>query len=330
MNTAFNFKTAKEQIDLESYLASLGHYPSSKKGSDIWYVSPFHEERTPSFKIDSRHQIWYDHSMGVGGDLVDFGIKYHGCSYAELLQKFKDFLSFQPQQSQLIERKRSDGNTGKASTEDARKLIITDERPIFKYYLKSYLSERCIPLDLAKVYLSEVDFINKSAKDPNKVYTTLGFKNDKGGYELRSKNFKGSSMPKATTFISNLPGEISKTIPNKEQSIAVIEGSFSFLSFKVLWFHNKLDTPLPDNFLILNSLSFFRKSFEFMEGFGATMLFLDNDPRGKSATAEALERKKNYIDYSTCCGNHDDLNKLLISYYEPKLDPDKTGMAIRR
>ena len=113
MNTAFNFKTAKEQIGLESYLASLGFYPACKRGKDIWYVSPFHEEHTPSFKIDSRYQIWYDHSLGTGGDLVDFGLKYHGCGYSELLGKFKEFLSFQPQQKPTTTRKRIPNNLPK-------------------------------------------------------------------------------------------------------------------------------------------------------------------------------------------------------------------------
>ena len=37
-----------------------------------------------------------------------------------------------------------------------------------------------------------------------KKHTAIGFKNNTGGYELRSENFKGSSSPKDVTLIERM------------------------------------------------------------------------------------------------------------------------------
>ncbi|ANI89243.1 hypothetical protein A9P82_08030 [Arachidicoccus ginsenosidimutans] len=329
MNSNFNFKEAKARIRIIPYLASLGHHPAAQRGNDIWFHSPFHEEKTPSFKVNDKHRIWYDHSLDIGGDLIDLGIKIHGCSHAELLQKFKDFVVFPRQQVEKNERIFLRNATENTVAPDDKKIKIVAERPVFKFYLKSYLRERCIPLDLANQYLKEVDFLNKSVAGNERIYTALGFKNDKGGYELRSKNFKSSSAPKATTLIPNLSSKEARQQPKRKQSIAVIEGFFSFLSFQLLHFHNRIDAPVPDNFLVLNSLSFLRSSFDVLDAFGNKMMLLDNDTRGKSATAEALVHGNNYKDYSHIYSEAKDLNALLVSLHNP-LEQIPENMKIHR
>lgn len=321
-NTRFGFKEARAQIDITNYLASLGHRPKKEMGNDSWYLSPFHQEHTPSFKVDRSNQIWYDHSIGFGGDLVDFVLKYYKCSYSEALQKFKDFLSIQPENSrkkQPIQRTGAAENKQTTNKQTPKKIHIIAEYPIFKYYLKSYLNERCIPFDLAAQYVKEVDFTNDGG-EPGKVYTALGFKNNEGGYELRSKNFKASSAPKAPTLITNMIIGETMAEQKSRQSLAVFEGFFSFLSFKELWFLQRIELPMPDNFLILNSLSFFRKNFDMMEQYGERMLFLDADTAGRSATAEALSRSNSYQDYSHLYDGCEDLNKLLVQQERPDRD----------
>lgn len=325
MKNNLTFKDAKSQIDLRAYLASIGFRPTNQRGIDLWYKSPFHDENTPSFKVNEKHQIWYDHSIGIGGDLIDFGKKYHNCSYVELLDIFKNYLSFQPE---IIRRPIKEAEELTTTNRPTRQtgIKIIQVKPIFKFYLKFYLQSRCIPLDLANQYLKEVDYTNLNGTNgAQKVYTALGFKNDRGGYELRSKYFKGSSAPKSTTFLSNMTPNEARDKPTEEQSIAVIEGFFSFLSFQNLWFHNQLSVPQPDNFLVLNSLSFFRKNFEFIENFKTQMLFLDNDKSGQAATNEALGRGKSYIDYRKAYGIEKDLNALLVNTRQPNKEQTNQG-----
>lgn len=39
-------------------------------------LSPFKEERTPSFSVNAEKKYWYDFSAGIGGNLIDFVMRY--------------------------------------------------------------------------------------------------------------------------------------------------------------------------------------------------------------------------------------------------------------
>ncbi|MEP6628112.1 MAG: CHC2 zinc finger domain-containing protein, partial [Ginsengibacter sp.] len=85
------------QIDLVDYLSSLGYHPSRIKNADHWYLSPLRDEKTASFKVNRNYNVWYDHGIGKGGNMVDFGLQYYRCSVAELLEKFRTDLPIQSQ-----------------------------------------------------------------------------------------------------------------------------------------------------------------------------------------------------------------------------------------
>ena len=92
-----------KQIDLVDYLAALGHRPQKIRNKDYWYLSPLREEKTPSFKVNRSLNAWYDHSIGKGGNLIDFGILYFNCTVSDLLQHLSQYqstpISFFHQQS---------------------------------------------------------------------------------------------------------------------------------------------------------------------------------------------------------------------------------------
>ena len=79
-----------KQTDIVEYLEKLGHLPKRIRNNDYWYLSPLREEKEASFKVNRRLNVWYDHGIGKGGDLIDFGVLYHHCTIPELLQKLKE------------------------------------------------------------------------------------------------------------------------------------------------------------------------------------------------------------------------------------------------
>jgi DNA primase len=81
-----NCKEAKS-MDIVTYLESLSIKPEKVNGNDYWYLSPLRDEKTPSFKINRKLNVWYDHGIGKGGKLVDLGILLHHCSVQEFLEK---------------------------------------------------------------------------------------------------------------------------------------------------------------------------------------------------------------------------------------------------
>src|SRR6476469_6025931 len=89
-----SFLATVKQIDLVDYLSSLGYQLQKIRNNDYWYLSPLREEKTASFKVNRKLNAWYDHGIGKGGNMVDFGILYHHCSITELLQKLSSSFSF--------------------------------------------------------------------------------------------------------------------------------------------------------------------------------------------------------------------------------------------
>ena len=57
------------QISLVGFLEYLAHFPVSPKGNDVWFRSPFRNERTASFKVDTQRNVWFDFGLGKGGDI---------------------------------------------------------------------------------------------------------------------------------------------------------------------------------------------------------------------------------------------------------------------
>jgi CHC2-type zinc finger protein/Toprim domain-containing protein len=265
--------------DIVDYLSSLGYYSTKIRGHNYWFLSPLRKESTSSFKVDRKQNVWYDHGNGKGGNMVDFGILYYDCSVKEFLEKLNNNLSFH----QPIKI---------SSVNDYAKIKIITEKNIVSLSLLKYLKQRKITDDIVAKYCREIVFSMNE-----KMYSAIGFKNDKGGYELRNEWFKGSNSPKHIS-----------TFKNDSKSLAVFEGFFDFLSYQTI---QKNDSSIQSNFLVLNSLSFFEKSREFMELHESIHLFLDRGQSGIESTQKALSWDKRYKDESSLYEGHDDLNDWL-------------------
>jgi hypothetical protein len=62
-----SFQQAR-QIGRVQYLAHLGHHPQKVHGPNYWFLSPFRADKTASFKVNIKLNVWYDHGDGRGGD----------------------------------------------------------------------------------------------------------------------------------------------------------------------------------------------------------------------------------------------------------------------
>ena len=56
-------------IPIEEFLSHLGQEPVRRHGDECWYLSPYREERTPSFHVNTRKGVWHDFGTGHGGDI---------------------------------------------------------------------------------------------------------------------------------------------------------------------------------------------------------------------------------------------------------------------
>jgi hypothetical protein len=281
--------TRIRKLDMVGYLASLGYKPAkqSRNGIDFYYLSPLRLESDPSFHVNRKKNQWYDHGLGAGGNMVDFGLNYFSCTLKELIERFNVDFSFHLQKDLPVIP------PGELDEADS-KITITGDRPIWSFPLKNYLYERHIPMAVAGPFCREVTYESNGHS-----FYAIGFKNNAGGYELRNKIFKQSSSPKDIT-----------TISNGAKAVQVFEGFFDFLTYKTL--HPELPEKAFD-FVILNGASFFERARPFMEQHEAIGLWLDRDTTGLSYTKYALSLNKAYHDESVLYPKHKDLNDWLIN-----------------
>jgi Toprim domain-containing protein/CHC2-type zinc finger protein len=287
------------ELDLVQLLKSLGHEPTIVRNHDYWFKSPFRVERTASFKVNQNRNIWYDFGEGIGGDLIDFGVRYFNCSVSKLLDylsnnSFRDHLSFHPHiLKERLPPAGANHPAGENKEVDTCKILILGERPLMADSLVQYLKSRCIPVEIAQTFCREIDF-----ELYGKRQIAVGFKNNKGGFELRNEHFKASSSPKDVTLIDRA-----------SDKLIVVEGFFDFLSYQAL----QLNPTQLSNFLVLNSLSFFLRSKDLMDNYKKVNLYLDRDEKGMQCTRTALQwDSTKYIDLGTFLQPGQDLNAWLI------------------
>jgi DNA primase len=285
-----NIQQAK-RIPLQTLLAGQGHLPVKQRGDDCWYISPFRpDERTPSFKINVRKNLWYDFGEGQGGNLLDLAQRlFQTQDLKQTLQQLGNYEPIPPQTQEPVD------------VLPSYKSI--DTRQLQHPALLDYLQTRAINPEIACQYLLE-------AHDPPYFY--LAFRNDQGGFELRNKHFKGSTAPKATTTI------IADPVNGRSNELLVFEGFMDFLSYLTL----RNDPQSPRDALILNSLALLPKLQSTFDVYPRLRLFLDNDPAGKQALAHFEGRS-----YQNCAQayypDHKDLNEYLCQQPRNALQFDR-------
>lgn len=64
--------------------------PLKQRGRDFWCCCPFHQEKTPSCKIDPNTQLWHCFGCGEGGDLFAFVMKIDGLDFPDAVRWLAD------------------------------------------------------------------------------------------------------------------------------------------------------------------------------------------------------------------------------------------------
>lgn len=272
------------QISLVGFLENLGHMPVSRKGNDVWFRSPFRNERTASFKVDTQRNVWFDFGLGKGGDIFHLAGELTGSTgfmeQLEFLSGKSGILPLRP----LQERKKIPRVSG---FEDVKVTELSHEA------LKGYLKERGIDPAIAGRFCKEVAYGIRG-----KRYFAIGFMNRSGGYELRNPMFKGCISPKDISCVS-LSGK-------KQDTCCVFEGFVDFLSALVLRIVKDEDC------LVLNSVSNLERSYAVLEGYGKILCFLDRDRAGITALETLNIHFGNKV--MDCSGLYDGLKDLNGKY----------------
>lgn len=277
-----------KSIPLATFLSRLGHEPTVRKGTRLWYKSPLRQEHTPSFKVETTLNCWYDFGLGKGGNIIDLAAEmYQSTDLRHLMRCIADGCPVPSVQTV-------------ASTYPQRHSAPSMERfevvPLEHRALVAYLQERGIPAHIAKAKCKEAHYsVN------GRFYFAVAFENVSGGYELRNRYFKGCRGRKD---ISYLPW--ARDGPTTE--CAVFEGFIDYLSALALGIISGADA------IILNSVVNVNKAMPYLKGYTAINCYLDNDNAGKTALAElTVIYSSAVIDRSTLYSEFNDLNGFLVN-----------------
>ncbi|MFC5409114.1 toprim domain-containing protein [Larkinella bovis] len=278
-------------ISIADYLASQGHQPLFRRGSELLYHSPLRDEKTPSFSVNVAKNVFVDFGQpDCNGDVIRLVQLLHLCGFTQAVEYLERL--------NVCLVKNSFSLSGLTHFEDkAAELIAV--KPLAHPALIQYVEKRGIPSAVAVRYLQQVHYQHQ-----NRPFFALGFANDVGGFELRAKvgptEVKRSLGRKWFTTLE-VPGS---TVVN------LFEGFFDFLSALVFY----RQTAPRCTTIILNTTANLTKALPALAQYRQINVYLDRDHAGQNTLNLLIKEGLHTIDRSSIYQNHKDFNEFLTKH----------------
>ena len=183
----------------------IGDFVQLKKsGSNFKGLSPFSEERTPSFMVSPVKQIWKDFSTGKGGTSVSFLMEHEHFTYPEAIKYLARKYNIE-----IEETVQSDSDKEAAGERESMYLVSEFAS---KYYQNTLLKTdpgKAIGLS----YFKERGFTEETIKDFQLGYSTDAWSGLtdtalKKGYQLKYLESTGLSIVKETKQFDRFKGRV--------------------------------------------------------------------------------------------------------------------------
>jgi hypothetical protein len=274
------------QLPIEDFLARLGYQPVKGRGNELWYHAPYRDDRTPSFRVNVEKLLWYDFGLGKGGDIFTLAGELVGSEDFMEQVKFIAETANMPMTVPEVSIPTFPPKPSEPAFEGVEAV------PLLHSPLTDYLAERGIPYAVASRYCCRLNYGIRG-----KRYFTIGFPNVAGGYEVRSRFFKGCVPPKDVSLV--------KAEGSPADVCSVFEGFMDFLSAVTLG----LETG---DCLVLNSVANVEKAMKHLDGYGRMDSYLDRDEAGRRTLATLKEHYGERVcDRSNLYDGCKDLNEYL-------------------
>ena len=257
-----NIQQIKEKFTCLDYLGQ----PVKKTRNGYLYRAPWREDTHPSLSVTDNGRGWHDLATGEHGSVIDLVMRCLNTNDVRLACEEierQDPSSFSFSQSVFEESEEKKKESGFTKFEIEK----LQSKGLF-----AYLHSRKVNTDIAKQFLQEAHY---SFRDGDSYLYALAYANDKGGYELRSNFYKGSTSPKGITTHWLIDGA----------PVVVFEGFFDMLSFATLC------GGVKHNYIVLNSIVNKEAALEVLKNLSNQVyLCLDNDRGGDDATSWFLHQ----------------------------------------
>lgn len=316
-------------IPIPRYLECEGITPAKtrKGGRELWYASPIRsDDKTPSFKVDTVLNVWYDHGLAEGGTLIDLVCHFKSVTVSEALA-ILDATGLGPPTQRRTEAPRLFGslvanatNTSvvrgvavekekeQRGTADALAFNIMSVRDLGHPALLDYLRSRAIDEVIGRSFLKEVFYAPKNGIGR---YFALGFPSGQG-FDARSRMFKGFiGTGKDISIVSGKGAE-----KKDRREVAVFEGFMDYLSLLT----HRGTNALAEDAIILHSVGLKRRATTALRAgeYSKVSLYLDHDDAGRMATRFFMAEmgRDKTVDASDLYAGYKDLNERLVANRE--------------
>lgn len=251
-------------IPIENFMSKLGYEIKSTTAANIFFNSPFREEKTASFAVWKNKNLWKDWGTHEGGDIIELAQRIWNTDFKKTIERLAKENYISIENKSLISEKKYKVEIKKTSDKVQNKALIN-------YMIERNLQPEKIDGLVGEIYYYLLDENTGELKlhpktGNTKEYFSLAFKSDLGGYELRNKYLKNCHGQKHFS-----------TIKNGFDAISVFEGFIDFLSLASY-------KEIKSDILVLNSCAMAAKAIPVINEYKKAYLMLDNDKAGNQTT----------------------------------------------
>ena len=173
----------RERTDLVSLVS--GYVSLQKKGSNYFGCCPFHNEKTPSFSVNTKEQFFYCFGCHKGGNAVTFLMEMENITFPEALKELADRAGITLPQAELSEQEK------RRQEERTRLYEMNREAARFFYYQLTRTEQGA----RAREYLAKRGVSEEYMRRFGLGYSAVG-KNSLFQY-LQGKGYRADEMEKA-------------------------------------------------------------------------------------------------------------------------------------
>ncbi len=198
-------KTIEDVFDAAVIEEVIGEFVQLKKsGSNFKGLSPFSDERTPSFMVSPSKQIWKDFSSGKGGTAVSFLMEHEHFTYPEAIKYLAKKYNIEVEETVQTDEQKQQIN-------ERESLYLINE------YAKKYFHNSLLKLEEGKAigltYFKERGFTDETIEkfalgySPNQ-WDAFTSKAIKDGYKLEYLEKTGLSIVKGEKQFDRFKGRV--------------------------------------------------------------------------------------------------------------------------
>ena len=197
--------TIDQVFDMSRVEEVIGDFVQLKKaGSNFKGLSPFSEERTPSFMVSPVKQIWKDFSTGKGGTVVSFLMEHEHFTYPEAIKYLAKKYNIE-----IEETVQSDAEKEAAGERESMYLVSEFANSYYQNILHKTDPGKAIGLS----YFKERGFTDETIKKFQLGYSTdewSGFTDAavKKGYQLKYLEKTGLTIAKEEKQFDRFKGRV--------------------------------------------------------------------------------------------------------------------------